>query len=111
VIAAGADIRHCDDAGCTALHTAIHCSHLPVTKLLLGRGADAVLNTMQCSLCACCDQVSALMMCRDTAILKLLLTAGADVYAVTSSGNYLFTHSSKAQLLSTSSMLTDQSWC
>jgi ankyrin repeat protein len=46
-----------------------------------------VVNTMQCKLCTCCDAISALMFCKDTAVSKLLLTAGADVHAVTSSGD------------------------
>jgi uncharacterized protein len=87
LLAAGADVLQCDDTGCTALHTAIYYSHLTLVKLLLEHGADAVLNSMQCSVCERCDQLSAVMMCNDSAILKLLLTAGGDVHAVTSSGD------------------------
>jgi ankyrin repeat protein len=45
------------------------------------------MNTMQCKQRNDCDPMSALMVCKDTATLQLLLTAGADVHAVTSSGD------------------------
>jgi Ankyrin repeats (many copies) len=69
------------------LHMTLCLKHSAIVKLLLEHGADAVLNTMQCYACTCCGHVSALMMCKDTAILKLLLAAGGDVHAVTSSGD------------------------
>eukprot|EP00953_Heterococcus_sp_UTEX-ZZ885_P039196 20104-Heterococcus_DN1.PRE.1 len=87
LIAAGADVIRSDALGATALHVAIHFAHLTIVKLLLEHGADVVVSTVQFELCTCCDAMSALMMCEDTAILKLLLTAGADVHAVTSSGD------------------------
>jgi ankyrin repeat protein len=46
-----------------------------------------VLNTMQCKKWSDCYCVSALMVCEDSVKLKLLLTAGADVHATTSSGD------------------------
>eukprot|EP00953_Heterococcus_sp_UTEX-ZZ885_P012880 7362-Heterococcus_DN1.PRE.3 len=87
LIAAGADVLQCDDAGHTALHTAVCSSHAAVVKLLLEHGAAAVLNSMQCLNWEDCARVSALLLCIDTAVLKLLLTAGADVHAVISSGD------------------------
>jgi ankyrin repeat protein len=87
LIAAGADVLRCDGIGSTALHTAIYSNHLTAVKLLLEHGAAVVLNTMRCYTCTCCGHVSALMMCKDTAILKLLLTVGGDVHAVTSNGD------------------------
>jgi uncharacterized protein len=87
LIAAGADVLCSSDAGATALHTAIAHKHPPVVKLLLEHGADAVLNTVQCKMWTNCNPMSALMLCNDSAILKLLLTAGADVHAVTSDGD------------------------
>jgi uncharacterized protein len=87
LIAAGADVAHGDFTGRTVLHEAIHCAHPTAVKLLLEHGVDAVLNTMQCKICYCCEKLSAVMMCRDTATLKLLLTAGADVHAVTTTGD------------------------
>jgi uncharacterized protein len=86
LIAAGADVLSRCDAGATALHLAIEKAHFPVVKLLLEHGADAVLNTMLCRLCESCGHVSALMMCEDTTVLKLLLTAGADVLAASTRG-------------------------
>jgi uncharacterized protein len=86
LIAAGADVAHSDAAGNTALHIAVRDGRAADVKLLLEHGADTVLNTMQCKEWTDCA-VSAIMLCNDTAILKLLLTAGADVHAVTSSGD------------------------
>eukprot|EP00953_Heterococcus_sp_UTEX-ZZ885_P017438 9761-Heterococcus_DN1.PRE.1 len=87
LIAAGADVAFTNDIGATALHEAVCSTHMTVVKLLLKHGADAVLNTMQCKQWGDGDSVSALMMCNDSAILKLLLTAGGDAQAVTSSGD------------------------
>jgi ankyrin repeat protein len=87
LIAAGGDVLHCDSTGGTALHEAVYSKRLTVVKLLLEHGADTVLNTMQCEQWDGCDAISALMLCEDAAVLKLLLTAGADVHAVTRSGD------------------------
>jgi ankyrin repeat protein len=87
LIAAGADVLHCDRTGGTALHAALRCSRLAAVKVLLEHGADTVVNAVQCKKWSDYCQVTALMMCDDTAILKLLLTAGADVRAVTSNGD------------------------
>jgi uncharacterized protein len=73
LIAAGADVLHCDSTGGTALHEAEYCKHLAVVKLLLEHGADVVLNSMQCENLNTDSATSALMLCEDTAILKLLL--------------------------------------
>jgi ankyrin repeat protein len=87
LIAASADVFRYDVLGATALHSAIDSNHVTVVKLLLEHGADAVINTLQCMRWNDRAGVSAVMMCNDTAVLKLLLTAGADVHAVTSSGD------------------------
>jgi ankyrin repeat protein len=86
LLAAGADLCLGNDEGMTALHMSVLKGDAPLVKLLLEHGAAAVIDIMQLNLCACCGLVSALMDCVDTAILKLLLAAGADVHAVTSSG-------------------------
>jgi uncharacterized protein len=70
-----------------ALHVAIHFEHLTVVQLLLEHGADVVINTLQYTATDEHSPVSAVMVCNDSAVLKLLLTAGADVHAVTSSGD------------------------
>jgi uncharacterized protein len=87
LIAAGADVLQSDATGSTALHAAVRYGHSVAVKLLLEHDADAVLSTMQCKRWSNCCHVSALMMCNDTAILKLLLAAGADVHAVTCCGH------------------------
>jgi uncharacterized protein len=87
LIAAGANVLHRDSTGGTALHEAVYCKHLAVVKLLLEHGADAVLNTMQCTQWDSFAPISALMLCEGTTVLKLLLAAGADAHAMTSSGD------------------------
>jgi uncharacterized protein len=86
LLAASADVLHCDVLGATALHMAIDTSQVTVVERLLEHGADAVLNTLQCKMWDNGCYVPALMMCNDTATLKLLLAAGADVHAVTCCG-------------------------
>jgi ankyrin repeat protein len=86
LVAAGADVAHSDVSGSTALHIAVRNGCAAVVKLLLELGADTVLNTMQCKQWTD-STVSAVMLCTDSAILQLLLAAGADVHAVTSSGD------------------------
>jgi uncharacterized protein len=83
----GADPCGSANSGVTPLHVATQASHTAFVELLLEHGATAVLNTMQCKMWADGVSVSTLMLCKDTATLKLLLTAGADVQAVTSSGD------------------------
>eukprot|EP00953_Heterococcus_sp_UTEX-ZZ885_P012883 7363-Heterococcus_DN1.PRE.2 len=87
LLAAGSDVLHSDCRGNTVLHLAVRDKQAAIVKLLLEHGAGAVVNTMQCKQWVDFDGVSALMMCNDAAILKLLLAAGADVHAVTSSGD------------------------
>eukprot|EP00953_Heterococcus_sp_UTEX-ZZ885_P029384 15599-Heterococcus_DN1.PRE.2 len=87
LVAAGADVLRTDEIGGTALHVAIHFEHLTVVQLLLEHGADVVINTLQYTATDEHSPVSAVMVCNDAAVLKLLLTAGADVHAVTSSGD------------------------
>jgi hypothetical protein len=60
-------------------------------KLLLEHGAGTAINNLQCNMCTCCGRASALMVCTDTAVLKLLLTAGADVHVTTSSVTLAYT--------------------
>eukprot|EP00953_Heterococcus_sp_UTEX-ZZ885_P032567 17001-Heterococcus_DN1.PRE.2 len=78
LLAAGADYSHTDHNGDTCLHVAAHFSHTALVQLLLEHGAAA---------CACCGGGPALISCRDTATLKLLLAAGADIHCTTNTGN------------------------
>jgi ankyrin repeat protein len=87
LLAAGADVCLSNDEGMTPLRFSILKGDTPLVKLLLEHGAAAVADTMQVHVSSCCGPVSALMDCIDTAILKLLLGAGADVHAVTSRGD------------------------
>jgi serine/threonine-protein phosphatase 6 regulatory ankyrin repeat subunit B len=87
LLAAGAAVSASTSEAATALHYAVEEQHPAVVKLLLEHGAAAVMNSMQRQLCSCCGHISALMSCKDVAVLKLLLTAGADVQAVTCRGN------------------------
>jgi ankyrin repeat protein len=87
LIAAGADVTRANACGSTCLHLAVQHSHAELVALATEHGAAAVVNTMQCTLCECCGTVSALMHCKDAAVLKLLLAAGGDVSAVTSKGD------------------------
>jgi uncharacterized protein len=79
LLAAGAAVTHID------LYEAVQCKHTAVVKLLLEYGAAAVVNEQVASSCACCagEQRPLVMASRDAATLKLLLTAGANVFAAT----------------------------
>jgi ankyrin repeat protein len=68
---------------------AVRCQHTAVVKLLLEHSAAEVMNSRVWSPCVCCgcEQCPIVMACRDAATLKLLLTAGADVFATTESGS------------------------
>jgi ankyrin repeat protein len=87
LLAAGADVYLRANDGATALHMAAARGYAAVVKLLLEHGAAAVMDSVQGQWCGCCGPVSAVMSCKDVAVLKLLLTAGASVRAVTSRGN------------------------
>eukprot|EP00953_Heterococcus_sp_UTEX-ZZ885_P025474 13854-Heterococcus_DN1.PRE.1 len=87
LLAAGAAVTLSTSVGSTPLHYAVGGQHPAVVQILLEHGAAAVIDSMQAQWCSCCGLVSALMCCKDAGILKLLLTAGADVQAVISRGN------------------------
>jgi uncharacterized protein len=87
LIAAGADVTRTDAFGSTCLHFAVQHSLAELVAQALEHGAAAVVSTMQCTLCECCGPASALMHCKDAAVMKLLLAAGGDVSAVTSKGD------------------------
>jgi ankyrin repeat protein len=85
----GVSVHAVDSSSTTALHYATLSTKTgtETMRLLLAHGAAAVLNSMQCLNWEDGASVSALLLCIDTAVLKLLLTAGADVHAVTSTGD------------------------
>jgi uncharacterized protein len=86
LLAAGADYRHTDHNGDTCLHVAAHFAHTALVQLLLQHGAAAVMNRRGCW-CPCCGSGPVLISCRDTATLKLVLAAGADIHCTTNTGN------------------------
>jgi uncharacterized protein len=89
LIAAGADVYHFNSMNITCLHFAIMEKRSAVVQLLLEHVATAVMNSVVITRClkACCDSATALMMCTETHLVKLLLAAGADVYMATGVGN------------------------
>jgi ankyrin repeat protein len=86
LLAAGAALQLRDSSDAAALHLAMLTGKPAVTRVLVQHSTAEQLDSMLSTLCVCCGPISTLMMCSNTAILKLLLTAGADVHAVTSSG-------------------------
>jgi uncharacterized protein len=89
LIAAGADVNHCTGNSMTSLHIAVRNGHCETVQLLLEHGAAAVINSRLSVRCIkrCCFGQSALIMCSDSAIAKLLLAAGADVHITTTTGD------------------------
>eukprot|EP00953_Heterococcus_sp_UTEX-ZZ885_P019288 10775-Heterococcus_DN1.PRE.3 len=90
LIAAGADVTIVDSGGSSSVHRAIDNSNADMVKLLFQQGAAAVLQTRVPCTCAMswqCGSVTAVMLCKHAPTLKLLLAAGADVHATTSTGN------------------------
>lgn len=87
LIAAGADVNHRGLRGMTCLHYATLGGHAKIAELLLEHGA--ILNATTSIFCgsSCCGGMTALMFCDDAATLKVLLAAGADVHALTDTGN------------------------
>jgi ankyrin repeat protein len=91
LITAGADVNHVSPRGLYTLHKAVIKNHAAVAQLLLEHGATAVLNKivpLQYKDSARGHlHVTALMMCEETAITKVLLAAGADVHVTTATGD------------------------
>jgi ankyrin repeat protein len=87
LLATGAAFTLSTRVDSTPLHYAVGGQHPALVQLLLEQGAAAVIDSMQAQWCGCCGLVSAFMCCKDVGIVKLLLTAGTDVQAMTSRGN------------------------
>jgi ankyrin repeat protein len=90
LIAAGADVNNIVSIGYRPLHAAVMRDRAEVVKVLLEHGAAAVLNEIVHVRCSGdapqYESGTALMMCADTAIAKLLLAAGVDVHVTNDSG-------------------------
>jgi uncharacterized protein len=86
LIAGGADVTYSDDDGMTYLHRAAANKHKDMVQLLLSGGAVTVINALGVETDDA-DCMTALMMCEDVGIAKLLLDAGADVHETTGTGD------------------------
>jgi ankyrin repeat protein len=87
LLAAGADAATVTYTGWTCVSRAVANGHCKMLQLLLQRGAAAVVD-QPVPACSCCGvAVTALMLCTEPAVLKLLLAAGADVRYTTEHGN------------------------
>ena len=73
LLAAGAVTTYANQRERTCLMDAVAGKHVEVVKLLLQHGADSSINSNK-------RGCTALMLCNDSTILKLLLAAGADVH-------------------------------
>jgi ankyrin repeat protein len=84
LLAAGAEAAAITYTGWTCVSIAVLAKqcNLKMLQLLLQRGAAAVIDR-PVRACSCCGAVSALMMCMEPAMLKLLLDAGVDVHFTT----------------------------
>jgi ankyrin repeat protein len=91
LLAAGAAVTFNDYFSGSALHMAVREQHSAVARLLLPHTATAVINRAVLALCGpdCCGSATVLVLaatlCRDPALLQLLLANGADVHATTAS--------------------------
>jgi ankyrin repeat protein len=84
--AAGSNAAHVCYDGVTCLQHAVKNSNTACVKLLLEHGAAAVIDNLA-PFCTCCGPLTALMMCTEPAILKQLLSAGADVHRTSAAGD------------------------
>jgi palmitoyltransferase ZDHHC13/17 len=88
LLAAGADALRGYELGCSCLHLAVQFGRTALVALFIKHGVPADhLNSMVSVKCLCCSQLPLLMVCKEAAITKLLLAAGADAKAVTSKGD------------------------
>eukprot|EP00953_Heterococcus_sp_UTEX-ZZ885_P007553 4572-Heterococcus_DN1.PRE.3 len=91
LIAAGVDVNYADIKGTTSLHMAVNNQHAAVVQVLLEHGATAIMNSVIATQCPhgarCCDGVTALMLCKKAATVKVLLDAGADVHVTNKGGD------------------------
>jgi ankyrin repeat domain-containing protein 17 len=87
LLAAGSNIAQVSHDGTTCLPRAVVDKHASCVTLLLEHGAAVVIDSIAPCPCGYCSApVTALMMCSEPAILKQLLSAGADVHKTTAAG-------------------------
>jgi ankyrin repeat protein len=79
LIAASADVTHRDQQGASCPHLAACNHHIDLVQLLQQHGAAAVVNTLG-KWYRCCGANSVLMGCANVPLIKLVLSAGADMH-------------------------------
>jgi ankyrin repeat protein len=85
---AGAAYRAVCRNGLTVLHgAAINKAYPEVLQLLLEHSETADIIDRVSSNCNCCGKQTPLMVCKQPALVKLLLHAGADAHKTTDTGN------------------------
>jgi ankyrin repeat protein len=91
LIAEGADVNHAIPGSTNTLHTAIIGNSAAVVQLLLEHGATATMNSVvplrRRDNARGYVQATALMLCAEPAVVKVLLAAGADVHVRTDAGD------------------------
>jgi ankyrin repeat protein len=89
-INAGANVAAVSVGGASMLHAAAdndHPAHPEVLKQILQHGGAAAHLNRRAAVCECCGRQTPLMVCKQPAQVKLLLTAGADAHKTTDTGN------------------------
>jgi uncharacterized protein len=89
-------VQKTDSTGVTAMHWAEVFEHADVVQVLLNNGAAAVINSKGLT-SAECEPMTPLMLCKQPAIAKMLLEAGADVHITTDTSSNTCLHIAAAE--------------